>query len=133
MAKTHRRRAVRTPSDASLKAYKTHGMDLLERCREIWDGSGLLDTAVRDDIAQGLAHLVHAAYDSIANSMNIPDTAAWMAFIDNSTAEWFRERGFAEWFCLAAASSFNNSRPRTLAEMPFRIVRPRKRKPRRAA
>ena len=124
-----RRFTHRAPSPATLKAYKRHGENLLAQAATIWNEADLLDTAVRDDVATGLAHLVHAAYDSIANSIDISDTTAWMAFIDNATAEWFRERGFAEWFCLAAACTFNTSRPRTLVELQHTVkvrrVRPR--------
>jgi hypothetical protein len=123
-----RRRTHREPSKESLKAYRQHGEKLLAQAGAIWSESDLLDTAVRDDISTGLAHLVHAAYDSIANSMNIPDATAWMSFIDNATAEWFRERGFAEWFCLAAACSFNTSRPRTLVERTLHVVNPKPRR-----
>lgn len=104
--------------------FREYGQQLLKTADEIWikaSGPVYLDTAVRDEIAQGLGSLVHAAYDALASSMEIPDTAAWLAFIDNATAEWFRQRGFAEWFCLAAAQSFNTSRPRTLLQrMPVK-------------
>jgi len=96
--------------------------EMLRVCAAQFDACGDLDTAVRDDICTGLAYLVHSAYDTMAMGMEISDTTAWMAFIDNSTAEWFRQRGFAEWFCLAAASLFHTSRPRTLAEIAERIT-----------
>lgn len=120
------RHTRRKPSKSENRKYQAHGEALLEQAAKIWDAADYLDTAVRDGIAEGLGYLVHAAYDSIANSMNIPDTTAWMAFIDNATAEWFRERGFAEWFCLAAASQFFTSRPRVLSEMIVRRVRPKR-------
>lgn len=100
-----------------VKALDTYGQTILADCARIWRAANGLDTAVRDDVAQGLTHLVRSAYDSLASNMNIKDTTAWTAFIDNSTAEWFRQRGFAEWFCAGAATGFRTSRPRTLAAL----------------
>jgi hypothetical protein len=95
--------------------------EMLKVCETMFQACGGLDTAVRDDVSTGLAYLVHSAYDTMASVMDISDTTAWMAFIDNATAEWFRQRGFAEWYCLAAASLFHTSRPRTLAEISSTI------------
>ena len=113
----------RRPNPRENARMKKLGADLLAEAARIFDASADLDTAVRDEIAQGLGYLVHSAYDSIACGMNIADTTSWMAFIDNATAEWFRQRGFAEWFCLAAATGFRSSRPRTLVENRVKIIR----------
>ena len=70
---------------------------------------------VRDGICTGLAYLVHAAYDCEACALGMHDEA-FHSFISSATANWFRDRGFAEWFCSAAASQFSTSRPRILSE-----------------
>ena len=120
------RRRSRKPSPQVLAKYKSEGDLLLDRCQDIWHAADLLDTAVRDDIAQGLAYLVHSAYDSIATGMAIDNTEGWISFINYATADWFRVRGFAEWFCLAAGQCFHSSRPRTLAERTVTVInRPR--------
>ena len=98
------------------KALDRAGRKLLDMAAEIWKDAAGFDTAVRDQIAEGLAYIVHAGYDSIALNLNLA-SEAWMAYIDNATAEWFRNRGFAEWFCLAAANGFRNSRPRILSDI----------------
>lgn len=123
-------RRMHKPSAQQLAKHKAEGNKLLERCEDIWTAADLLDTAVREDIAQGLAYLVHSAYDSIATSMAIDNTEGWISFIDYATGEWFRQRGFAEWFCLAAGQCFHTSRPRTLAERKVVI---KFRKPKRRA
>ena len=122
---------VNRPNPRENARMKALGVQFLSHAERIFDASADLDTAVRDEISQGLAHVVHSAYDSIACGMDIEDTTAWMAFIDNATAEWFRQRGFAEWFCLAAASGFRSSRPRTLTENRIKVRRignPRRKK-----
>src|ERR1700723_2213639 len=81
------------------------GKYLLATAEEIWKQSDNLDTAVRDNISQGLAYIVSAGNDCVASNLNFT-TEQWMSFIDNATANWFRNRGFAEWFCIAAATHF---------------------------
>lgn len=95
------------------------GKWLLEIAEDIYYRVSSLDTAVRDDVCEGLARIVHAGNDCVAANLNL-NTEQWMSFIDGATADWFRRRGFAEWFCVAAANGFRKSRPRDLAE---RIVR----------
>ena len=97
-------------------AMEKRGKWLLQTADEIFKQSDDLDTAVRDNIAEGLGRIVMAGYDCLASNLNL-DTDGWMSFIDNSTADWFRNRGFAEWFCIAAANGFNKSRPRILSEV----------------
>lgn len=72
------------------------------------------DTAVRDSAAQGLAYIVNAAYDCRASGMDFAGTQEWLTFIEASTAQWFRDRGFVEWFCGAAANLFRTTPPRLL-------------------
>lgn len=122
-----RRKKVSFPKFDVLK-YKTGGVkrldacarELLATCDRLWDMAGEFDTAVADVTLQGIARLLHAAYDSQACSLGL-DGAAFSAFISGSTAEWFRERGCAEWFCIGAGELFNSSRPRTLAERKLMI------------
>ena len=121
-----------------IKALDRYAETTLRVCAEQWDAASGLDTAVRDNVATGLAYLVWAAYDSIACSKNIgfsgDDYAAANAFTDGATAQWFRDRGFAEWYCIACGNLFHNQRPRTKAELPFlRIRRIPKRKKKVAA
>lgn len=80
---------------------------------EILCRSGGLDTAVRDNVAEGLATIVRAGHDCAAGNIAFATTDQWMNFIDNATADWFRARGFAEWFCLAAANGFRSGPNRT--------------------
>ena len=111
MATTKRRRrrlrkaTHRFPSPSAVAAYRAQADRYLKQVSEIFKDSANLDTAVRDSISTGLASIVHAAHDCLA----------W-AFIESSTAEWFRTRGFAEWFCAGAANLFCTSRPRILSE-----------------
>lgn len=99
------------------------GKYLLTVADEILRRSSNLDTAVRDSIAHGLAYIVHAGNDCTASNMKQLTTDQWMSSIDLWTADWFRSRGFAEWFCLGAACLFNKSRPRTLQELGVRVVK----------
>jgi hypothetical protein len=88
---------------------------LLAHAESIWAQTEHFDTAVRDSIAQGLAYVVNAAFDCRAIAMKFETLDAWSQYIDNSTAEWFRNRGFVDWFCGAAATLFRTTPPRTLA------------------
>ncbi len=117
-----------------IATYDAYARSMLRRCDEIFDESALLDTAVRDTVSEGLAFMLHSAYDSQACSLGL-DGAAFHSFIEGATAEWFRERGYAEWFCHGAAALFSTSRPRTIAErkMVIKFGRPPGKKKRRAA
>jgi|HubBroStandDraft_3_1064219.scaffolds.fasta_scaffold332843_1 hypothetical protein len=86
-----------------------------------------LDTAVRDEIAEGLAYIVRAGNDCRACNLNL-ETDQWLSFIDRATEDWFRARGYAEWFCFGAASGFNTSRPRTLDDRCFNVFPMRKKR-----
>jgi hypothetical protein len=99
-------------------------MVLLQDCDRLWDMSRNFDTAVGDTMLGGIARLLYVAYDSQACSLEL-DGAAFSAFISGSTAEWFRERGCAEWYCIGAGNLFHTSRPRTLAESMLFIKRRR--------
>jgi len=100
---------------------------LLEHCRDVWRDAAGLDTAVRDSIAHGLASLVHAAFDCRAIAIEFRDTESWIAFIRSSTAQWFRDRGFVEWFCAGAATLFMTSPPRCLSDLIVVRKKPRRR------
>ena len=124
--KTHRRFRK---DGAYNRALEKYAEETLRACAERWNAAADLDTAVRDNVAQGLAYLVYSAYDSLACSRDLGSAAdhyaSSYAFISGSTAEWFRERGFAEWFCIGAGSLFNNQRPRVIHEEPVKIIRRR--------
>ena len=119
-----RRITHRKPSFS--KALDKTSRELLQTADRVFALSDNLDTAVRDTIADGLARLVNSAYDCQAMNLNL-DGDAFLAFISSSTAEWFRSRGFAEWYCLGAGSLFHTSRPRIRSEL-VHIVRRHKAK-----
>ena len=110
---TRRRRHIHKPS-----AYAVVAHQYLEHAEAIWTAADGLDTAVRDSVAEGLARIVRAAYDCQALDAGLQGIP-FLTFIDQSTADWFRRREFSEWFCIAAASGFNTSRPRELADWRF--------------
>jgi hypothetical protein len=85
---------------------------LLDHAAEIFDQSANLDTAVRDSISQGLAHIVEAAYDTEACARGY-DGPEFDKFRHDATAQWFRDREYVQWFCEAAAVCFRSSKPRT--------------------
>ena len=103
--------------NAQCAAMLAHAKNLFESCDS-------LDTAVRDTICEGLAFIVHSAYDCKSCALDLEGEASW-AFISTSTAEWFRTRGFAEWFCHGAGACFNTSRPRDLRCMNIAVRRSR--------
>lgn len=109
------------------KALNDCGTSLLEHAEELWRKADGLDTAVRDEVAEGVAFIVRAGYDCLATNIPYHTTDEWMAYIDHATAEWFRDRGFAEWFCIAAARGFNSSRPRIREERVVRVRKPARR------
>lgn len=83
----------------------------LTRAGELFQASDSMDSAVRDEIAIGLAYLVHAGYDCQACAYDIQE---FHEFVDKKTREWFESRGFADWFCDGAACGFNSSKPRIM-------------------
>lgn len=118
------------------KSLERYAAATLQMCSDAWERAEGLDTAVRDTVADGLAYLVESAYDSIAFSRDLgaknDGGAALHAFISGGVSQWFRDRGFAEWYCIGAGSLFRTQRPRILADRSvFRIHRksgrPRKR------
>jgi hypothetical protein len=109
------------------------GRWLLATAEEIRKRCDGLDTAVRDSVAEGIAYIVQAGNDCMASNLDLT-TDQWMSFIDKATADWFRSRGYAEWFAVGAATGFNRSRPRILDDRCFNVVRRTpKRKPRKKA
>jgi hypothetical protein len=122
--KRHTRRAfVRRPlSTAEKERWNNAAESMLQHCCEVYELSSGFDTAVRDSVASGLAYLVHAAFDCRAIALDLQDFESVNAFIDNSTAEWFRERGYVEWFAAGAASLFNTTPPRRLADRVVVVV-----------
>jgi len=120
-----RRIHVRTLSTAEKKRWNNAADKMLSHCREVYELSSGFDTTVRDSVASGLAYLVHAAFDCRSIALDFKDFESSNAFIDNSTAEWFRERGYVEWFSAGAASLFNTTPPRRLADRSPFVVRKR--------
>ena len=110
--KVHTRREL---SPAQRKRWNAEADALLQHAQAIFDMSANWDTAVRDSVSEGLAFIVNAAYDCRAAGMDFANTQEWMVFIESATAQWFRDRGFVEWFCVAAASGFRTTPPRHLS------------------
>ncbi len=88
---------------------------MLNHAQELFDNSNGLDTAVRDVVHEGLARIVYAAYDTKGCAECISDLD-FAGYIEQKTYEWFRERGFVEWFCVGASTLFRNS-PREFFRM----------------
>ena len=126
---TARIRKVRPITPAEKARWNKAADAMLKHCEDAWSlAHGGFDTAVADTVAEGLAHLLNAAYDCRAIALDFQDFESRNSFIDGSIAEWFRVRGFAEWFCLAAASGFRTSRPRVLAPRIVTVINKRKRR-----
>jgi hypothetical protein len=124
--KTRRVRAIRAMSTAEKARWNKAADAMLKQIDEAWAIADGFDTAVRDTVAEGLAHLLNAAYDCRAIALDFKDFESRNSFIDGSIAEWFRVRGFAEWFCLAAASGFRTSRPRVLVPRIVTVINHRR-------
>ncbi len=88
---------------------------MLERTESLWKDAAQLDTAVRDDVAKGLAYVIYAAYDTKAIAECISDFDS-VDYIRTKTYEWFRGHGFVEWFCAGASTLFCTS-----SRMWFRV------------
>lgn len=93
-----------------------------ELAEAIFTECGGLDTAMRDVSHDGLARLIYVAYDTVACNQNLP-AEQQQAFIEHSTAEWFRSRGFVEWYCIGASHCFSRIPPRSRADMDIRVIR----------
>jgi hypothetical protein len=100
---------------AEKKRWNQAAESILSHCKEVFDLAYNFDTAVRDTVSEGLAFLVWSAFDCRAIALDFKDYESRNAFIDNSTAEWFRQRGFVEWFVAGAAALFHTTPPRRLA------------------
>jgi hypothetical protein len=82
---------------------------MLGHAEALFRGSADLDTAVRDIVYEGLARIVYAAYDTQAFAQVVADFDS-ISYIQTKTYNWFRDRDFVEWFCVAASTLFRNSR-----------------------
>jgi hypothetical protein len=109
MKKTSRsvRRRIFQPEPSKLSIV---AQEYLAHAEALWKAADF-DTAVRDDVLVGLAYIIRTAYDCLALDKNLQGLE-FSLFIQQNTAEWFRKLDCAEWFCLAAASGFNTSRPK---------------------
>ncbi len=81
---------------------------MLDHAQQLFDSAADLDTAVRDVVYEGIARIVYAAYDTKGCAECISDFD-FAGYIEQRTYEWFRERGFVEWFCVGASTLFRNS------------------------
>lgn len=128
-AHTRRRKSTRRPYRFRYsRMIERAQADLFRLANDILKVCGGLDTAMRDISHDGLAHIVYVAYDTASQNVNwessgdkrYEDQQLW---IEAKTADWFRERGFVEWYCLGAAHCFSRVPPRTRADIEARIFR----------
>lgn len=84
------------------------GQDLLAEAQSLFERTTDLDTAVREVVHDGLAYIVHAAYDTLACANCVSDLD-FGTYIQTKTYEWFRDRGFVEWFCVGASTLFQTT------------------------
>ncbi len=91
-----------------VKAYDALAKQYLDYAGEIFEASSGLDTMVADSVLEGLAYIVHAAYDSQACSIPLEDS--FHEFVETKTEQWFTSRGCSDWFSKGAAVLFNTSR-----------------------
>jgi hypothetical protein len=91
---------------------------MLDQAEAMLLSASNLDTAVRDSVSEGLAFLVHAAFDTraIAECVSEFDMGP---YIQHCTYQWFRDRGYVEWFCAGASTLFRTS-PRCFYRMKVR-------------
>jgi hypothetical protein len=104
------------------EAFRKSAQHQFELAEAIFKECSGLDTAMRDITHDGLARLVYVAYDTLACNQDWPPEQQ-QAFIEHSTAEWFRSRGFVEWYCIGASHCFSRIPPRTRADMDARVIR----------
>ena len=102
--------------------------DLFRLAEEVMKVCGGLDTAMRDISHDGLARIIYVAYDTASQNINWEASGdkryeEQQQWIETSVAGWFREREFAEWYCLGAAHCFDRVPPRTRADIDARIFR----------
>lgn len=107
-AKRIRRRAVTHRAPKFNKRMDDLGKAMLAEAEQLFKDSDNLDTAVREVVHDGLAYIVHAAYDTLACANCVSDVD-FGAYIQAKTYEWFRERGFVEWFCVGASTLFQTT------------------------
>ena len=87
-----------------------HALAMLDRAEWLLVSAKNLDTAPRDVVAEGLAYIVYAAFDTLAIAECISNSDL-TAYIHQRTYMWFRNRGFLEWFCAGASTLFRTSDP----------------------
>lgn len=112
--KAYRKITYSKPSPSFVRDMEKIAARTLETCEMLFREYDSLDTAVRDISHDAIARLLHIAYDCRSCALGLND-AEFSSFIDNSVAEWLRQRGFAEWYCQGAGTLFNRSRPRILS------------------
>lgn len=106
----------RPPSPSFKRNMQRTADGIFNYCCELWRGDGSnLDSSVQGVLSNGIAKLLHVAFDCQACALGLQGEA-FSGFIDSSVAEWFRSRGFAEWYCQGAGCLFNNSRPRIMED-----------------
>lgn len=106
--KSRARRSVMQRRPKFNKTMDDLGNAILAQAQELFEKSNSLDTAVREVVHDGLAYIVHAAYDTIACANCISDVD-FGPYIQAKTYEWFREHGFVEWFCVGASTLFQTT------------------------
>jgi len=87
---------------------KTLATAMLFEAEKLFEMASGLDTVVRDEVSEGLAFVVYAAFDTLAIAECVSDFDH-VDFIQHKTYEWFREKGFVEWFCAGASTLFRTT------------------------
>lgn len=105
--KTPKRRVAQRRPKFSVKSAEL-ATSMLNHAEALLNAAANLDTSVRDIVSEGLARIVYAAYDTEACAQCISDFDS-TAYIQTKTYEWFRDRGFVEWFCAGASTLFSTS------------------------
>ena len=101
---------------------------MLEQAQALFEGSSYLDTIIRDITAEGLARIVYCAYDTQAIAARTEFTEGTLSdfdavnYIQSKTYDWFREKGFVEWFCVGASTLFRTT-PREFYRMKAKKAR----------
>lgn len=110
MPKTTRRRlrAVTHRAPRYNKTMDALATKMLDQAQALFEQSADLDTAVRDVVHEGLAYIVHSAYDTQAIAKCVSDFDS-AAYIQQKTYEWFRSHEFVEWFCVGASTLFSTT------------------------
>jgi hypothetical protein len=104
--KTVRRKFHRRPRPSDILRKTADSM--LDHAERLLATSNGLDTAVRDIVSEGVARIVYAAYDTMSLAVCL-DAEQHVDYIQTQVYQWFRTRGFVEWFCAGSSTLFRTT------------------------